>query len=929
MTAVSMPRRRRQRWFAPEVVQTSSMDCGPATLKCLLDGHGIPVGYGRLREACQTDVDGTSIDMLEEVANQLGVAVEQISIPVDHAFLPSAAALPALMVTRHRDGSLHFVIVWRRHGQWLQVMDPTIGRRWVRCRDFSEEIYRHTQGVSGEEWRSWAESEDGLGPLKQRLVAATGSDAHAGTLIDKSRAIPGWFGLGTLDAALRLVQSMISAGGIRRGRQASKMLEALFERTCRATAGKQETDETVDIYALISPHYWSVTPDPATTDPDHPKLQLHGAVMLRVLPAQIAASVSTAAGRAQDLSPELVAALREERPHPLRTLWQYLKLDGVLAPLALAGAIVLAAGAILVESLLFRGLFDMAQILAQPMQRLGAVLALLAFAAVLLMIQFPIILETARFGRHLETRLRMALLSKLPRLSDRYFHSRPVSDMAERSHSLQMIRGVPAMGLQLVQVASELVLTLVGIALIDLDSVALAASIAAVAIAFSAAAQPMINERDLRVRNHTGAMIGSYLDSLLGLVPIRTHAAQNAMSRQHEGLLVEWFRSSRGLIRMSLLSGAAQTLACTALAGWLLVDHFQRTGGVSGADLLLVYWVLKMPAIGRAITSLALSYPAQRNVLLRLLEPLSAPEHHDTRNDELDRTIADASHADTREKPQASDDSNGSPPGAGIEITGGHVIAAGHTILHDLDLTVSRGEHIAIVGRSGAGKSTLLGLLLGWHRLSAGFMTVDGKPLLAAELDQLRRRIAWVDPAIQLWNQSFVDNLTYACEFDELHKVGSIVDAAGLRSVIAKLPQGLQTLLGEGGALLSGGEGQRVRLARALMQSDVRLALLDEPFRGMDRGQRALLLNEVRAWWAGVTLLCVTHDVSETLGFDRVLVVEDGRILEDGLPKELAARPTRYRQLLEAESEVRETLWQGAQWRRLRLIEGRIESAVQ
>ena len=68
--------RRRQRWLAPEVVQTSAMDCGPATLKCLLEGFHIPVSYGRLREACQTDVDGTSIDTIEVVANQLGVTVE-------------------------------------------------------------------------------------------------------------------------------------------------------------------------------------------------------------------------------------------------------------------------------------------------------------------------------------------------------------------------------------------------------------------------------------------------------------------------------------------------------------------------------------------------------------------------------------------------------------------------------------------------------------------------------------------------------------------------------------------------------------------------------------------------------------------------------------------------------------------------------------
>ena len=73
-----------RRLLAPEVVQTSAMDCGPAALKCLLEGHGVPVSYGRLREACQTDVDGTSIDTIEAVARQLGLDAEQVMVPVDH-----------------------------------------------------------------------------------------------------------------------------------------------------------------------------------------------------------------------------------------------------------------------------------------------------------------------------------------------------------------------------------------------------------------------------------------------------------------------------------------------------------------------------------------------------------------------------------------------------------------------------------------------------------------------------------------------------------------------------------------------------------------------------------------------------------------------------------------------------------------------------
>lgn len=77
----------RRRFLVPEVVQTSAMDCGPASLKCLLEGFGIPVSYGRLREACQTDVDGTSIDAMEDIAVELGLEAEQIMVPPDYVWM--------------------------------------------------------------------------------------------------------------------------------------------------------------------------------------------------------------------------------------------------------------------------------------------------------------------------------------------------------------------------------------------------------------------------------------------------------------------------------------------------------------------------------------------------------------------------------------------------------------------------------------------------------------------------------------------------------------------------------------------------------------------------------------------------------------------------------------------------------------------------
>src|SRR5207247_204276 len=157
---------------------------------------------------------------------------------------------------------------------------------------------------------------------------------------------------------------------------------------------------------------------------------------------------------------------------------------------------------------------------------------------------------------------------------------------------------------------------------------------------------------------------------------------------------------------------------------------------------------------------------------------------------------------------------------------------------------VPAGSHVAIVGPSGAGKSSLVGLLLGWHKPSVGRVVVDGEPLGGARLARLRRETAWVDPAIQLWNRSLLDNL-------------------------------------RSGARDQGGEGQRVRFGRALVRGDARLVILDEPFRGLDRTKRRELLSKARELWRGATLLCVTHDVAETLGFERVLVVEGGRVVED------------------------------------------------
>lgn len=263
--------------------------------------------------------------------------------------------------------------------------------------------------------------------------------------------------------------------------------------------------------------------------------------------------------------------------------------------------------------------------------------------------------------------------------------------------------------------------------------------------------------------------------------------------------------------------------------------------------------------------------------------------------------------------------------GVAIVMRAVNVVAAGQTILEDINLTIEPGAHVAIVGSSGAGKSSLFGLLLGWHRAAQGHLLVDGCALEARQLEELRRHTAWVDPSIQLWNRSLLQNLRYGTNGDAVTSIGNVIDSADLNRTLQQLPDGLQAALGEGGSLLSGGEGQRVRLGRAMMKTRIRLVLLDESFRGLDRESRNALLAHARKAWPGATLLCITHDVGATRSFERVLVVEAGRIVEDGAPAELLRQAgSRYNELLQAEESVRSGLWSGAAWRRMQIKRGQL-----
>ena len=973
----------RRRLFVPEVVQTSSMDCGPAALKCMLEGFGIPASYGRLREACQTEVDGTSIDTMEEVAVQLGLEAEQVMLPVDHLLLPGSEPLPALVVVRRPPNATHFLVAWRRTGRFMQLMDPATGRRWATASKFLEEVYVHTMPVGAEGWREWAASPSFTDALSKRLAQLGAGARLSKRLIEGAVKAEGWRPLAALDAATRMAESVVRSGGISRGRQAAGVVERFAARA----AGEGTEDWTA-----IPADFWSARPAPPDEDGEEQVL-LRGAVLVHVRGLRAGAkaevkeatatveeaAVEDAPGKTQ-LPPELVAALEEKPTRPGVELLRILRADGLLSPLVLVFAVALAAAGTVAEALMLRGLFDVGRELNLSGQRLGAVGVLVVFLLALLVLELPVVNAVLRMGRRLETRLRMLFMDKIPRLGDRYFHSRLTSDMTERSHQIHALRQLPALGEHFMRAVFSLALTTLGIAWLDPASAPVALLAAALAVAVPVAAQPVLVERNLRVRNHAGALSRFYFDALIGLFAVRAHGAERAVRREHENLLIDWAGAGLGLLRATVAAEAVHLVAGFGLSAWLLVGYVSRAGE-SGGLLLFAYWVLNLPVLGQEVGLVARQYPGLRNATLRMLEPLGALEEAeiddpaDARKEALAKANEEIINVEVTETKFASQTDSAVPQVAGThaqveEVTlasetltldsapraikhngDGHashaptrglsvvfegvtVRAAGHTILDEINLSIGACEHVAVVGSSGAGKSSLVGILLGWHRPAAGRVRVGGETLGGRRLEQLRRETAWVDPTVHLWNQTFIENLRYGSGTAGADSINRAVKLADLIDVLEKLPDGLQTPLGEGGALVSGGQGQRVRLGRAMLREDARLVILDEPFRGLERDRRRRLLERARAYWRGATLVCITHDVGETLSFERVVVVEGGRVVEDDHPARLAADAgSRYAALLAAEEEVRTGMWSGGEWRRLRLqgqslSNGSVPSAV-
>ena len=214
------------------------------------------------------------------------------------------------------------------------------------------------------------------------------------------------------------------------------------------------------------------------------------------------------------------------------------------------------------------------------------------------------------------------------------------------------------------------------------------------------------------------------------------------------------------------------------------------------------------------------------------------------------------------------------PRDTSIRITDLEVNYPGRRIpaLHGAELAVEPGEMVALVGPSGCGKSTLLDVVLGLRRPGSGQVRLGGVDLRELDLKIWRAAAGWVPQRPHLFARSVADNVRVGRPGASDEQVAAALEAAGLASVVRRLPHGVDTRLGEGGAGLSSGERQRLALARAFVR-DAPLLILDEPTASLDAGTEAEVLEAIRRLTEGRTALVVAHRPALAALADRVVVM--------------------------------------------------------
>ncbi len=399
------------------------------------------------------------------------------------------------------------------------------------------------------------------------------------------------------------------------------------------------------------------------------------------------------------------------------------------------------------------------------------------------------------------------------------------------------------------------------------------------------------NTRHSRARNFAyGGFSAEFLDSVQGLATLKAFGQARARAELLARKAKELFDSTMWVLATNTLArGITDTGIAVAAASTLTLGAYRVSSGAMSLEALLVILMMGVEVFRplrdlRMILHQGMTGQAAAEGVLALLD--AKPKILDPHQvPELSAALV--------------------PSVEFREVTFAYP-GRDHAANRDLNFSVAAGERVGVVGHSGAGKSTVVRLLLRLYDPDDGAVLVGGRDIRELSLDELRSMLAVVNQDTYLFHGTVEDNLRLGKPTASAEELEAVARKANAHEFISRLPQGYQTVVGERGIRLSGGQRQRIAIARALLR-DAPILVLDEALSAVDAESESIIQEALDRLMRGRTTLVFAHRLSSVIGADRILVLEDGHVVEDGAHAELMASQGAYYALMAMQAQDADT----------------------